>query len=183
MNAILSITEIIGGLGTIVALISMVFELRRKAKEDKIDCASKISAWIRSDWPDYPEADIVICNSSAVPIYDVIFSIDQYSNSLESISKENTNCGYTTCIPPGKYIATVPFGGHVAGAKFGASISFRDHKGIYWTRLSGGELIEHSKIIALNGETYLNKVNHSSYEVRNFILPSGTTHIQPYQDH
>lgn len=182
MQIIVSIAEIIGGAGTIVAVVSLIVELRKVSVERKLECSSKISAWIDHERSSTKKERVIICNSSSVPIYDVVVSVDLYGDSLELMKKGNECCKYITCVPPGRFSVALPYDGGGMHMKFGASITFRDHKGKYWTRLSSGRLVEHEKVFVVNNGIRLGKNNWQSFEVRGLILPCDEASITKIVD-
>lgn len=135
--------SLVAAAGTVVALYSLRNEQRKRNRDDKYRTSDKVSVWVTELGLAlaYDKGRVAICNSSEVPIFDVFVSIDVYGNR-ELLGKGDDRCVYIDVVPPGKYEVEAPFGGHSMETQFAASISFRDEKGVHWTRYANGWLEE-----------------------------------------
>ena len=70
--------------------------------------------------------NIIICNQSSQPIYDVVLSVGSVYGAGESFCKGDEANVCIQTVPPGLYRVKVPFTGGGMHMTFGSAISFRD---------------------------------------------------------
>ena len=137
----------LSSLGTIVALLTLTYQVVKETIEKKEEQANNVSTWIDNEYISDNETysclrAVVICNQSNFPIYEVVFSIDDLYSGNGDVGTGIENCSCIDILPPGKYVAEVDFDGPGMNHKFSSSITFRDHFGRYWTRDVNGKLIQ-----------------------------------------
>lgn len=81
------IIDIITSLATIVALITLSYQIYVRHKDEKIKQASFVSCWMIED---EKKTIVRISNYSLNPIYDVVVSVDDIQGS--SLVKGDDNC-------------------------------------------------------------------------------------------
>ena len=145
--------------GTVAALVTLGYQMKKDFHQDFWDQATKVSSWIEDEMQITGEglfAIVCICNASESPIYDVIISRDRVDgNDTESL-KGDDECDYALCIPPGTHYAKIRSNGNGMHARFNSSISFRDTRGNYWHRDACG---------------HLSVINESTIRFRGLTLP------------
>lgn len=169
MDIIANIVSILGSIGSFIALPVFIWQIARYRDDEQKVFSSKISARYETDGR--RPMSLFIYNNSGMPIYDVVISVDQYSSSVNEASKGNNNCYYLSCVAPGRTTLVVPFPGRGMHMRFGASITFRDNKDIYWTRFANGHLARHKRRYFYKGDFYFRGRQEDSFEFRKIDLP------------
>ncbi len=154
--------DLLESLGTIVALAALGYQIYKNREDDSSRQAMAVAAWIiggRSD----KIAEICISNLSDLPIYDVVVSRDIVieENSREGVSLDN--CTYIQVVPPGTYKVEAPSHGGGMNKIYGASITFRDVRGVNWSRNATGKII---------------RIRENSIDYRKLKRPVGSSHIE-----
>lgn len=153
MDALLTVAQIITSLGTIIAIFTLVHQIKQEKDEKKWRQATKISTWVDEDsiltkFDDtvYDE-NIIISNDSEQPIYDAVLSIDSVEELSSELQNDDSYIYYIKCIPPGLYVLYAKGYGKGMCKQYNSSICFRDVKGNYWSRSAAGILTEISNSI------------------------------------
>ena len=138
------IYQAITALGTLVALMALVYRIKKDRDFDLNKQAANISCWIieEREGENGIELDAKVCvsNTSGQPIYDVIISRDVVDDQYSDMMTGYEWCRYCQCIPSGLFAILVPSSGAGMSKMFNASISFRDVNGQNWHRDARGEI-------------------------------------------
>lgn len=129
-----------GSLGTIVALCTLTYQIRKDRMLEIKKQASGIAAWIVDDCLEGDRALVFVSNMTNLPIYEVVLSRDIVGENRAIIGEGHDACTYIQTMPPGIYKVEVTNGGSGMSKIFEASISFRDVNGRYWCRNAAGHL-------------------------------------------
>lgn len=151
--------NVLSSLGTIVALVTLTYQIVIEKTEKRQRQANEVSMWVdnmyNSNKADYSRA-VVFCNHSNHPIYEVYFSILESHSQIKAIGTGEKTSFCINTLPPGKYVVIVDFVGCGADLIFEPSITFRDHSGKYWTRHIDGKLIRENETTAFSRRLGIN---------------------------
>lgn len=135
------ILDIVTSLGTVVALGAFVYQFAIDKQTNVSKQASLISVWKKNENINQESSTyVIISNSSELPIYEVVLSIDRVTDYESKLSKTSELCTFVQIVPPGRYKVPVIDRGGGMNMMFEASISFRDSSGKYWYRDASGHL-------------------------------------------
>lgn len=154
--------DILESLGTIVALLALGYQIYKNRKDNSEKQAMAVATWVIGLRSERIE-EVCISNLSDLPIYDVIVSKDIVveDNSIEGVS--SNHCSYIQIVPPGKYKADVPSHGGGMCKNYGSSITFRDVRGVCWSRNAAGKI---------------KKIKKNSIDYRKLKRPVSPTNIE-----
>ena len=128
-----SIGSLLAGAGSIAAFATFIYQICQNRRRQ----AEHISCW------HVEGRTVAVINNSQLPVYDIVVSIDDYN--LQKVGKGPNSCSYILVLPPGEYEVNTPYNGGGMHHHFGASITFRDHRGVYWTKNVVGQLAKDGK--------------------------------------
>lgn len=116
---------------------------RRAEEEQKRRQATKVSAWITKAYDD--PMWIAVRNSSDEPVYEVIVSLVSVQGAGPPRDAHDTEPdfryrAFLSVVPPGRFYASMPYGGHGMSMRFGLEVAFTDASGQYWVRKGNGDL-------------------------------------------
>ena len=157
MDTLLIAAQIITSLGTIVAILTLIHQIKQEKDKEKWRQAIKISTWVDEDSivPKFDDTvydeKIIISNDSEQPIYDAVLSIDLVEELSSELQNDDSYIYYVKCIPPGVYVLYAKGYGKGMCKQYNSSICFRDVKGNYWARSAAGILTEISNSIDYRG--------------------------------
>lgn len=163
------VVNLLSSIGSFIALPVFIWQIARYRNDEQKVVSSRVSARCIIDGRG--PASIIIYNNSSMPIYDVIASVDLYSSDINKTSVGNNNCHHLNCVAPGKTTLVVPYPGGGMHMRFGASITFRDNKDIYWTRFANGHLTKHKRRYFYKSDFYFRGRQEDSFEFRKIDLP------------
>lgn len=136
------LVDVVGGLGTITALVISLYNFIKMRKDEQSKQASSVSAWLEMDEIAknfINESPVTIRNASDSPIYDVVISAEIINKGYDPIGKGDERCKFFDLVPPGKYYTSIQLD-HGMCRHFNVSISFKDKNNISWTRDARGKL-------------------------------------------
>lgn len=141
INAVLTLAAVV------IALYVALRETYLHRKELRLHQAGLIAVWLL----DVFQSDrglfynVAVSNQSSQPIFDAVLSIGVVHGAGSSYYKGDDNNTCIIVVPPGLYIAKVPYAGGGMNMVFNASISFRDIRNHAWRRDANGYLKETKK--------------------------------------
>lgn len=148
MELLKLVINIVIALGTVVALLALIYQLHKDSEGKKYEQANKVSCWIDLSNKHEARANncykelVRISNRSGQPIYDVIVAIDTentIASYLAVVAEYNSE--FIAYIPDGEYSTTVDWTCNDYYNQYNAAIFFRDVQGNYWIRNGKGILL------------------------------------------
>lgn len=150
--------DVLSSAGTIVALLTLVVEIKENRKNKRLNQAQNVACWMNSNFSQKGQ-EVIILNNNQVPIYEVSISIDDVQYPADHGVTEDW-CSFEEIVPPGIHHIYVPSGGGGMCHHYGPSITFKDAKGQYWHRDVSGKLI---------------LIHQETRKFRKLSLPTGET--------
>lgn len=119
-------------------------KVERSAQEERKRLqATKVSAWITKAYND--PIWIAVLNNSDEPVYEVVISLVSVQGAgpprdAHDIESKFRYRAFLSVVPPGRFYASMPYGGHGMFIRFGLEVAFTDASGQYWVRKGNGDL-------------------------------------------
>lgn len=128
----------------LIALYAALRETYLHRKELKFRQANLVAVWLLDLFQNDGGMfyNVAVSNQSSQPIFDVVLSIGIVHGAGSPYYEGDDSNTCIVVVPPGLYVAKVPYGGGGMFTVFNASISFRDIRSHFWRRDANGYLKE-----------------------------------------